>query len=164
MLDCEPPETDDPSEAESGGVSTPDDAEVQVLDRLRPTGEGRLKIEFSRTAFVAGQPDTKGPNRRNGSREARSSSPCAMSALSSRLWRSRRPWRALIIRSPPNWNDDVDAIDGCAARRGSLGDSLVGGFISNCRTRPGRAVAACRFSTRTHGEASTRELTERRRT
>ena len=45
MLDWEPPETDDPSDAESGGVSVPDEAEVHVLDRERPAGEGRLKME-----------------------------------------------------------------------------------------------------------------------
>ena len=83
MLDWEPPETDDPSDAESGGVSVPDEAEVHVLDRERPAGEGRLKMECSRTKTdVSYQHDAK---LRNYSHEARRSSPCAMSALSSKL-------------------------------------------------------------------------------
>ncbi len=50
MLDCEPPETDEPSEAESGGVSVPEEEDVQVLDRERPAGDGREKMDCSRTS------------------------------------------------------------------------------------------------------------------
>jgi hypothetical protein len=40
MLENDPPDIDDPSEGESGGVSLPElsDAEVQVLDRDREVG------------------------------------------------------------------------------------------------------------------------------
>ncbi len=53
MLDWEPPDIEEPSEHESGGVSAPDEPdelEVQVLDRERAAGAGLLKIERSRTA------------------------------------------------------------------------------------------------------------------
>ena len=49
MLDWEPPEIEEPSEDDSGGVSAPDEADVHVLDRDRPAGVGLLKNEFSRT-------------------------------------------------------------------------------------------------------------------
>ena len=49
MLDCEPPETDDPSDAESGGVSAPEELEVHVLERDRAAETGLLKMERSRT-------------------------------------------------------------------------------------------------------------------
>ena len=49
MLDWEPPEIEEPSDDDSGGVSAPDEADVHVLDRDRPAGVGLLKNEFSRT-------------------------------------------------------------------------------------------------------------------
>ncbi len=40
MLDCEPPDIEEPSESDNGGVSVPD---VTVLDLERETGAGRAK-------------------------------------------------------------------------------------------------------------------------
>ena len=85
MLDWEPPDTEEPSELERGGVSAPDEAEVlQVLERERPAGEGLLNIEFSRTVSAINENCTRLEPVRY-SHEANSSSPCAMRALSSRL-------------------------------------------------------------------------------
>ena len=42
ILDCDPPEIEDPSEDESGGVS-PLEPEVQVLERERAVGAGLVK-------------------------------------------------------------------------------------------------------------------------
>lgn len=59
MLDCDPPEVEDPSEAESGGVSTPELDDVQVLERERVAGLGREKTGMESwcscqyTAYVA---------------------------------------------------------------------------------------------------------------
>lgn len=82
MLDCEPPDIDEPSELDNGGVSAPE-LEVTVLEREREAGSGRQKMDCDL-------------------REAKRSSPCAISALSSRLCRSSRPLRAMIMRSSPN--------------------------------------------------------------
>lgn len=50
MLDCEPPDIDDPSDAESGGVSLPE-LEVQVLERERPAGLGLVNTGAGRTTL-----------------------------------------------------------------------------------------------------------------
>lgn len=42
ILDCDPPEIEDPSDAERGGVSPPE-LEVQVLERERVVGAGLVK-------------------------------------------------------------------------------------------------------------------------
>ena len=42
ILDCDPPEFEDPSDDESGGVSPPE-LEVQVLERERVVGAGLVK-------------------------------------------------------------------------------------------------------------------------
>ena len=42
ILDCDPPEIEDPSEDERGGVSPPE-LEVQVLERERAVGAGLVK-------------------------------------------------------------------------------------------------------------------------
>lgn len=65
MLDWEPSEMEEPSEAESGGVSPPE-LEVHVLDLDRAAGPGRVKTG---TAW----------------KELLRSSPSAMRQLSSRL-------------------------------------------------------------------------------
>lgn len=49
MLDCKPPEIDDPSDGESGGVSAPEELEVHVLERDRAAETCLLKMERSRT-------------------------------------------------------------------------------------------------------------------
>ena len=46
MLDWEPPEIEEPSDAERGGVSPPE-LEVQVLDRERVVGAGLEKTGTS---------------------------------------------------------------------------------------------------------------------
>lgn len=43
MLDWDPPEVEDPSEAERGGVSAPELDDVHVLERERVAGPGREK-------------------------------------------------------------------------------------------------------------------------
>lgn len=49
MLDCEPPEMEEPSEQDNGGVSPPEH-EVTVLARERGAGLGREKTPCERTA------------------------------------------------------------------------------------------------------------------
>lgn len=51
MLDIELPETEDPSDAERGGVSPPE-LEVQVLERDREAGGGRVKTGTGRTELM----------------------------------------------------------------------------------------------------------------
>ena len=46
MLDCEPPDTDEPSEWDNGGVSVPD---VTVLERERVARPGRENTRGSLT-------------------------------------------------------------------------------------------------------------------
>lgn len=48
MLDWESPDSEDPSEQDSGGVSAPE-LLVTVLDREREAGPGREKTVFART-------------------------------------------------------------------------------------------------------------------
>lgn len=43
MLDCESPDVDEVSSADSGGVSASELAVVQVLEREREAGPGRVK-------------------------------------------------------------------------------------------------------------------------
>ena len=120
MLDCEPPDTDEPSEWDNGGVSVPD---VTVLERERVARPGRENTRGSLT--------TNGRLARaiceyseDHLRDASNCSPCAMSADSSKLFLLSWPVRALVILSPPNCCDDVDAMDGFD-RMTLLGSSIV---------------------------------------
>ena len=88
----------------------PELAVVTVLDRERVARLGREKtLDVStRMTLVTAQPD----NNTRDVHEAKSPSPCAMRALSSRLCLWSKPCPALIMRSVPNWQDKVEAVDG----------------------------------------------------
>lgn len=55
MLDCDPLDTDELSEADSGGVSAPE-LVVIVLDRERPVREGRVNTRVFSTTKVEHRP------------------------------------------------------------------------------------------------------------
>ena len=48
MLDCEPPDCDEPSDIDKGGVSPPELA-LTVLEREREAGSGRENTDCERT-------------------------------------------------------------------------------------------------------------------
>lgn len=121
MLDCDPPEIEDPSEAERGGVSPPE-LDVQVLERERVTGPGLVNTGTAWSVIdPVSQPSTR--ESADNLQEVDKSSPSPTRQCSSRLCLSRSPRCALIMRSPPNWNDDVDAMDGFSTILALFGDS-----------------------------------------
>ena len=110
---------EEPSEVERGGVSPPE-LEVHVLERERDAGPGLVKTGAGQSTrrLDAGFSDAA-----NDLHRLEMSSPSAMRQLSSKLCRSNRPCWALIMRSPPNWNEEVDAMDGFSTILALCGDS-----------------------------------------
>ena len=51
ILDCDPPEFEDPSDEERGGVSPPE-LEVHVLERERVVGAGLVKTGTAQSRFI----------------------------------------------------------------------------------------------------------------
>lgn len=51
MLDCEPPDCDEPSDMDNGGVSVPELA-LTVLEREREAGSGLVNTDWERTVTM----------------------------------------------------------------------------------------------------------------
>ena len=74
MLDCEPPEIEEPSELDKGGVSAPE-LEVTVLERERDAGSGRENMDCERTAWDLVSDPHHQMKQSDGSQDANRSSP-----------------------------------------------------------------------------------------
>jgi hypothetical protein len=89
MLDWDPSDMEEPSAEESGGVSAPELDVVIVLERDREFGLGREKTAAGRTRKTVRQAACKAQGKHL--QHTDKSSPAATRALSSRLWRTKRP-------------------------------------------------------------------------